>query len=314
MDFDKFLEKVKAIKMEDYSSTRYKGNNYISSLRYNSYINNNIIIGKSVESGENYNIMEYIIGGKNNHYFRSFIDLNKYTGRDYYAILNSGIDIRPIIKSNIINFDLSVSIPGDKHIKLTIPKDRCIVSKCNRIEVYPYINEETDWDNLLETYQLFSNGYCYINNDKRSRSYERRYLDGSGICASSFVNRKNMTGELFLDMNPKYISYETGEDTIKAEFKLSYDRSGIIKSIYGLKSTPNKNKTLCKYHVDNDKTITSFHIMLFDPFNFSNFVDNNWNIWVLEKKNSNKKADKYERYLFWLDKDKVFENIDKLEL
>lgn len=312
----KFLDMVNAKSMEDYSSMIGKDNDYITVQRYRNFITDTTLVGDADNSYPEFDKKHIMINYKiaDMMRFKSLLDRDTYTGRDYHDILNSGIKDKPIIETgNGHGFDLSVSIPRDKHIMLTIPNNRCTVTKCRRVEVYPYEKEETDWSKLLEVYQLYPDGYCYVNNGKRSRSYEHIYLNGGVAHASSFVNKKNMSGELYLDMNPKYICWIGNGDTVDAEFKIEYDKSGIVKNIYGLKSTPYKDKTLCKHYVTSDKSIISFHLMLFDPFNFDNFTSNNWNLWVVERRKLDFGFYIYDRDLFWIDKDKVFKNIDQLE-
>lgn len=317
----KLLDDIKAKRIETYSSMTVKDSGYLSVQVYENLIDgillsaNADIFDKSGDILVNYKL-------NNTYRFKSLIKKGEYSGRDFYHIMNTHSKEIPIIKSNNGNpFNINLNI-GKKTIGLGFDSNKLAAIKDGRVEVYPFNKGNINWGDILEIYQINDDGYVYIDLSKKTRRYERLYLDGNGAYAFTLRSIKKLSGEVYLDFTPKKIKWKVYEDDfgerfkITHEFTISYDRNGIVNSLYHWNDGNLAERPLYAYN--NDKTgkcTYSFHPVVFDPFKLNNFKINSLNCWVLETKKKDYGYDIYDREVFWIeDVDMMADLIDDLEL
>ena len=307
---DKYLELVHARKIEEYNSMILKGESYISVQSYKNITNNiNLIATADIPDRKhkdqifvNYKLDDTIR-------FKSIVNTSEYFGKDFSEIVNISSKEKPVIKSdNGEPFTISLNIDS-KTVKLGIDKNSIAVTRDKRVEIYKMIGGSVNWSELKEIYQIYKDGYVFIDLNGKFRKYERLYLDGSSVTAYKFRDNKNICGDLYLDMNPKKVKWRDryGSDESNVDFDIKYDRSGMITEMYSINNRNFEEKRICEYDKDvSNKTTYSFHPVVFDPFKLENFNINNWHIWVLETRKIDFGYQIYDRQVFWIND---YENI-----
>lgn len=323
MKLEEYLDTMHAKKIEEYSSMMITESSYVSIMSYKNIVSGRTITASAdilADKKSDSILVNYKLDERER--FKSLVKKDEYFGRDYYEILNISDKNMPDIRSNNGDeFTVSLNIDS-KTVRLGVDRNSAAVIKNGRVEIYTMVGGNVNWDNIKEIYQIYEDGYGYIDLAGKTRQYQRLYLDGSSIGAFQFRIPKSLTGDLYLDINPKKIKWISKKslkikDKIEeyeevTEFRLTYDKYGIVNGVY--KYDFGEEKEVCLYSKDN-KITYSFHPVVFDPFKLNNFEINNNHIWVLETRKLDFGYQIYDREVFWIDDyEHLINNIGDLDI
>lgn len=173
---------------------------------------------------------------------------------------------------------------NNKSISLKIDKNKILFyyPESKVIKVFLNKNNIIDFNNIIEKYIIYNDGYYFIDYINKSASYyiisEYKIVENS---FKLFQNMENKIGLSILNTCPTNIRRKTrytGEYSYRTNYIniIKYNNFGIVESF-----KDKDGNELC--HINNKKSLplsnSKIHPLLFDPF-LTNICGNNFDFWV----------------------------------